>query len=76
MKVKIFFLTGMIFLFILTGFANEKPADPADSKAPLISVPNPTYKFDSILEGKEILHDFKVKNNGNAMLEITKVKPG
>ena len=76
MKVKIFFLSGLFFLFALNGFSNEKPERPSPAKSPRIAVVNSTYTFDKLVEGQEVLHDFIVKNNGNATLEIRKVHPG
>mgnify|MGYP001208804233 CR=1 FL=1 len=34
----------------------------------------PDYKFETILEGAEVNHTFRIKNLGNATLEITDVK--
>ncbi len=79
MNVRIFFLTGLVFLFSLSGFSNEKPADPAhttDTKFPSVVLPDATYTFEKIVDGQAVLHDFIVKNNGNATLEIRKVNPG
>lgn len=61
----------------MSGFllAAEKQAmEPV--KAPSIEVPQETYEFNKIVEGQEVLHDFKIRNSGQGQLEILKVKPG
>lgn len=45
-------------------------------KQPVVSLPEETFVFDTVVEGNEILHDFAVKNTGEAPLEILKVQPG
>ncbi|CAN2046287.1 exported hypothetical protein [Candidatus Magnetomoraceae bacterium gMMP-1] len=34
------------------------------------------YKFDSIIEGTDVVHDFIIKNTGQAALHINKVRTG
>ncbi len=34
------------------------------------------YKFQSVPDGTEIVHDFVIENRGNALLKIVKVKAG
>ena len=43
-------------------------------KAPIAFVAEAEYEFMQVLEGTEVTHDFKIKNNGNAPLNIEKVK--
>ncbi len=44
----------------------------ADTK-PSMSIPVTRFDFGEVMEGAEVTHDFIVKNNGNATLEIRKV---
>ena len=73
MKLKMIFMTMLILLLPLTGLSEEKTGP---APAPSAHVPNPTYTFEKIVEGKEVVHDFIVKNKGTATLDIIKVKPG
>jgi hypothetical protein len=43
---------------------------------PPVFVPETRYKFDPVLEGTEITHDFIVQNKGTAPLKIEKVRTG
>ncbi len=60
-------------LFWNAAMAEEKGKE---GPSPAAQLSEPVYKFDSILEGKEILHDFIVQNKGTAELDILKVQPG
>ncbi len=62
-------------IFSSTGFCGEKDVS-TDGKVPKAEFPELLYTFNEVLEGDDILHDFIVKNVGDAVLEITKVKPG
>jgi hypothetical protein len=44
--------------------------------APSIVIPETTHDFGDLSEDKDYLHNFKIKNVGNAVLEIKKVLPG
>ena len=45
-------------------------------KAPKMVIDQKNFHFGEVLKGDKILHTFKVKNEGNAALEIRQVKPG
>ena len=52
-------------------------APPVVSEAsPSISVAEDVYDFGEVTEGGEVIHDFTVKNTGQAPLEIKQVRPG
>ncbi len=73
MKFKAFFLFAVCLIFsAATSFGEDAP----QSDKPQIFVSEPTYKFEQVLEGTEVLHDFVVQNKGTAKLIIKKVKPG
>jgi hypothetical protein len=73
MRFKAFFLFVACLIFsAANSFGEEAPL----SGQPKIVVPEPTYKFEQVLEGAEVLHDFVIQNKGTAQLIIKKVKPG
>lgn len=67
-------------LLSLPGFAENTettPASPAEQvKTPKVVVPEMVYEFSDIYEDNEVVHDFVVKNAGEAELDILSVKPG
>ncbi len=73
MKLKIIFFAALFLLISQTGFSEEKTATTA---APSAHVQAASYKFEKVVEGTELLHDFIIVNKGDAPLDITKVKPG
>jgi hypothetical protein len=56
------------------------PQEPAPfsvpQSAPAVVVPETAYDFGGMSEGKDYVHDFKIKNAGTAELNIKKVLPG
>jgi hypothetical protein len=44
--------------------------------APLVVLPEPVYEFAPVIEGTYVDHDFSVRNQGDAPLEIVKVQTG
>ena len=65
----------LIFILLLTQAGFAKETDQAKNQ-PVLQILESTYKFESITEGKEILHDFTIKNTGDALLEVLRVRPG
>lgn len=59
------------FVFLLTSavLASEPSA-----KKPAAFFPETTYTFQGVMEGKDVIHDFIVRNKGNGVLKINKVK--
>jgi len=54
-----------------------KPAAPeASPGTPVIQIPEATFDFGEVLEGGEVVHDYKIKNTGKAELQIERVQPG
>ena len=66
-----------IFIIILasSGAAFCDQADPKGA-VPKIHVPEQKYEFPMVVEGREVVHEFVVRNKGGATLDIVKVKPG
>lgn len=48
----------------------------AKDEVPMAKALAPQFEFTPVVEGKEVVHDFIIKNTGTALLEITNVKPG
>ncbi len=48
----------------------------ASGAAPVAVLESPSYDFGSVYEGIDVVHDFIVKNTGDADLEIKSVKAG
>lgn len=79
-------ICGLLVLFIwVSGAQALQSADdnetssvaPSVSEAkPSISVAESVYDFGEADEGGEIVHDFVVRNAGQAPLEINQVRPG
>jgi hypothetical protein len=46
------------------------------SKYPVAEMTEREFQFASVPDGKSILHEFRVQNTGDAILEITEVKTG
>lgn len=43
---------------------------------PNIMIPEPLYTFDAVVDGTEVVHDFRVYNRGTGELIIEKVQTG
>jgi hypothetical protein len=48
----------------------------AEPKFPRLSIPEPTYHFEPILQGQIVKHEFKLLNSGSSDLLIQKIVPG
>lgn len=46
------------------------------SGTPSAVIPDGNYEFEPVLEGAEVIHEFKVLNTGTAPLEIERIKTG
>jgi len=74
MRKKFFFvLVQVVIVISAMGFLTVVHAD---ESAPLAFVEGVLYDFGTVLEGNDVLHDFVIKNKGDADLEIVKVKSG
>jgi len=73
MKLKMIITAVFILLLAQASYAENKIESTA---SPVVNVVNGTHKFETITEGKELIHEFVIKNTGKAQLDITKVKPG
>ncbi|MFH0725296.1 MAG: DUF1573 domain-containing protein [Pseudomonadota bacterium] len=77
MKMKRFGAVFLICFALLTTAAlareDGKP-DPNKSLSPEIKIPDPIYEFPTIFEGKDVVHDFVVRNTGGSPLLIKEVE--
>ncbi len=46
------------------------------NKVPVVFFPENSFEFKPVVEGSEVRHNFIIRNKGNAILAISKVKPG
>lgn len=56
------------------GASNQTDAAPAE--APRAVMPSLKYEFDPVVDGSQVTHGFKIRNEGNAELAIHQVKTG
>ncbi len=69
-----FLLFFTLALAGIAGVAQAQQAAPAAS-GPVVQVPETSFNFGEVNDGADYVHDFKIKNVGNAALEIKKVLP-
>ena len=73
MKLKLIGISiGIVFVLAAACFG----ASSGSSDAPLAAALEPIFKFEPVLDGEEIVHDFVIQNHGTAELEIYKVQTG
>ncbi|MFZ5571427.1 MAG: hypothetical protein ACOZF0_13585 [Thermodesulfobacteriota bacterium] len=73
-RIAVVMLVCIFLLLFQNAVAEEDQKTKGPS--PLVQLKEPVYKFEPVLEGKEILHDFIVQNKGTAELDILRVQPG
>ena len=66
--------TGTVFLFALLACTWATALQAAEEAAPKAAFAENSWRFEPVFEGEEVVHDFVVKNEGTAPLEITKVQ--
>jgi len=69
MKKKSIILTVFLLISFLTVFSSPASAD----QKPKVVLPQGVFNFESVWEGDMVTHDYIVKNQGDAPLEIIKV---
>ncbi len=47
-----------------------------EKKSPSVFFPEPSYEFESAVDGVDVLHDFVIMNRGTDILQVQKVKTG
>jgi len=86
MKTRHIFITCLAMLLTLSAWAETEQKgekqnilpgvavkDTPLSNGPTAFVIRPHHDFNFVMEGSEVLHDFAIKNNGDAMLIVEKV---
>ncbi|MFZ7128215.1 MAG: hypothetical protein ACOWWM_18835 [Desulfobacterales bacterium] len=48
-------------------------ASMASGAAPSARIPEPVFSFEPVIEGEHVVHDFVIRNEGDAPLRIHKV---
>lgn len=48
----------------------------AETKGPQIIIKEPIAEYKDVIEGKDLIHTFKLKNSGDQFLKIKNVKAG
>jgi hypothetical protein len=80
-----YFLAIFLCLWVSCAYAASssgenppKEISPASTsqEVPSMEISEPTFSFGETVEGEEVIHDFRVKNNGKAALQIDQVRPG
>lgn len=67
--------TTILMLVVLTSGSTGLAADQGDATAPRAVVPETVKDFGTVRRGDRLAHRFVIRNEGNAVLEITEVKP-
>ncbi len=52
------------------------PLTAAAQPVPKVEIESLSYDFGSVFEGNDVIHDFVIKNTGDAPLDIEKVRTG
>jgi hypothetical protein len=69
-------IAGMLYVMMLA-YASVGLCAAAESQpGPAVFFPEKVFDFGLVLEGKEVTHDFIVRNQGKSELLIQNVKPG
>jgi len=69
-------LFTLVSFCVLLGFALLSSSPAQAPSGPSMVLPEKSFDFKEVVEGKAVEHVFKVLNKGDNPLEITKVKPG
>ena len=55
---------------------SHSKVDQGEHTAPVAELPSVVFEFAPVIDGTEILHDFTIRNTGNAELRIKQIKTG
>jgi hypothetical protein len=70
---RVFTLASLCFVFFFVLFSSSPAQAPP---GPSMVLPERSFDFNEVEEGKVVEHAFKVLNKGNQPLEIKNVNPG
>lgn len=65
-----------VFFWVAASPSAGAVAEDEEGKMPKAVYPEQIYRFEPIMEGVEIKHDFYIENHGTAPLIIKRVQPG
>ena len=54
----------------------KSPAASSSQDGPVLEIPEMTHDFGEVMEGDEVVYEFKVRNTGKSDLQINQVRPG
>ena len=66
----------LLLLLILATAAAASTAGPGQSAVPRTELPQATFAFGKVVEGATVVHEFTIRNVGDAPLHIKKVRTG
>ncbi len=78
-------VTLLLLMWAVPVSASESKADEpvdqsvavsVDKKKPGAMIPEKSFTFEPVVDGSKITHDFLIKNTGDGVLKISKVKTG
>lgn len=55
---------------------NDTGAQAENPNQPRIMIPDPLFTFETVVDGTEVVHDFRVYNRGSGELTIDKIETG
>jgi hypothetical protein len=68
------FLRISLFLFLLLTASGLQAAQEAYVATPAAVMPETQYDFPDTIDGEYVIHDFVIRNQGDAVLNVLKVK--
>ncbi len=75
MKASVRSLLKICFVIIvLLAAAGLQAADTAPPSKPAAVMPETVYEFPDTADGQYVMHDFVIRNEGNSVLNVLKVK--
>lgn len=73
MSRRVFGILSLACLLLAPALAS---ASEVPVKAPQVFLPETLFEFQAVLEGTQVVHEFVLKNRGEAPLNILQVKSG
>jgi hypothetical protein len=70
------FAAVLVLIFIAGLFGIAAAKGKPDGKVPKLVIESKTVQLGDVLEGQDFLYTYKLKNVGEAELQILNVKPG
>jgi hypothetical protein len=75
MKLRLWVsLVPLLLIWITSAWADEAAAQ--KPQTPHMLIAEKDFRFDPVVDGSTVTHDYRVKNTGEGTLEISQVKTG